>query len=182
MADPQPHSSAWLRTRSEAGPDLKLFRVRFDWLVNPRNGHEQKMTLLEGGHAVQIIARTAEEKIVLVEQYRVGIGQYTFELPGGLIDPGESPLTAAKRELAEETGYTAAAWRSLGRHAANPVFMTGWIHHFAAEKLKLTQAQSLDPAEQIKLHFLPLAEVKEWLRLGRFVHPHTVCALHAYLY
>jgi 8-oxo-dGTP pyrophosphatase MutT (NUDIX family) len=175
--DTQPH---WHRTRSEPGPDLKLFQVRFDWLVNPRNGHEGKMTLLEGGNSVQVVAVTPAGDILLVQQYRFGVREYLYELPGGLIDAGEDPLTAARRELLEETGYHASSWTTLGRNPSNPAFMEGIVHHFSASNISLAGAAQLDAGEDIKLVAMPREEVKERLLTGGFQHPHTVCALLAF--
>lgn len=170
----------WHRTRSEAGPDLKLFKVRFDWLINPRNGHEEKMILLEGGSSVQVVATTPEGHILLVQQYRFGVRQYLYELPGGLIDAGEDPLTAARRELLEETGYQASSWASLGSHASNPAFMEGIVHHFSAHEITLAGAPQMDDGEDILLVAMSREEVKQRLLTGGFQHPHTVCALVAF--
>ncbi len=170
----------WRLTRSESGPDLKLFHVRFDWLINPRNGHEEKMILLEGGSSVQVVAETTEGNILLVQQYRFGVREYLYELPGGLIDAGEDPLTAARRELLEETGYQASSWASLGSNPSNPAFMEGIVHHFSASNVTLAGATQMDDSEDIALVSLPREEVKQRLLTGGFQHPHTVCALLAF--
>ena len=151
-------------------------------MQNPRNGHTEKMIVLEGASSVQIVALTPNEEILLVRQYRFGIGDYTLELPGGLVDPGEEPATAAARELAEETGWEAATYRPIGQHASNPVFMDNYLYHFAAEGLSPTAQQSLDPGEDVEVLSLPVAEVQKRLLLaGEFVHPHTVCGLVAWM-
>ncbi|MEL6970276.1 MAG: NUDIX hydrolase [Bacteroidota bacterium] len=170
----------WQRSRSEYGPDLKLFRARFDWMINPRNGHEEKMILLEGGDAVQIVAETEDEHILLIKQYRFGLQEYIYELPGGLIDAGETPAEAAPRELVEETGYAAQEWQLLGSNPANPVFMEAHIYHFAAKGLTQTGAVALDAGEDIHWELRPRAEVQSMLLNGAFRHPHTVCGLLAY--
>lgn len=180
MDNNNPTYPQWQRTRSEQGPDLKLFRVRFDWMINPRNGHEEKMILLEGGHSAQVVAETAKGEILLVKQYRFGVGAYLYELPGGLIDAGESPLTAACRELLEETGYQATSWTSLGSNPSNPAFMEGFVHHFAARNLTFAGTAQLDDGEDITLVTMPREEVKQRLLTGSFQHPHTVCALLAF--
>ena len=170
----------WQRIRSESGPDLKLFKVRFDWLVNPRNGQEGKMILLEGVSSVQVVAETTEGNILLVQQYRFGVREYLYELPGGLIDAGEDPLTAARRELLEETGYQATSWTPLGRNPSNPAFMEGIVHHVAAKNITLAGAAQMDDGEDIVLIAMPREEVKQRLLAGGFQHPHTVCALLAF--
>ncbi len=174
-------TSSWHRQRSEYGPDLKLFRPRFDWMQNPRNGHIEKMIVLEGISSVQIIATTPANEILLVRQYRFGIGDYTLELPGGLIDEGEDPVTAAARELAEETGWQADSLQPIGQHAANPVFMDNHLYHFAAEGLRPTAQQSLDPGEDVEVCTLSIEKVKARLLAGQFIHPHTVCGLLAWM-
>ena len=160
-------TQGWRRSRSEYGPDLKLFRARFDWMINPRNGHEEKMILLEGGDSVQIVAENAKEEILLIRQYRFGLQDYIYELPGGLIDKGEEPEEAARRELREETDFAAAEWRGIGSNPSNPVFME-------------VGGLALDAGEDIRWELMPRTKVKQMLLGGRFLHPHTVCGLLAY--
>ena len=174
------YPATWRRSRTESGPDLKVFRARFDWMINPRNGHEEKMILLEGGDSVQIVAETKDQQILLIKQYRFGLKEYIYELPGGLIDEGETPATAAPRELREETGFEAAEWHLLGNNPSNPVFMEAHIFHFAASGLTQTGAVAFDNGEDIQWELRPRAEVKEMLLTGAFRHPHTVCGLLAY--
>ena len=170
----------WRRSRSEYGPDLKLFRARFDWMINPRNGHEEKMILLEGGDSVQIVAENKLGEILLIRQYRFGLGEYIYELPGGLIDAGEDPAVAARRELREETGFVANHWRPLGNNPSNPVFMEAHLYHFAASGLRQEGQVQLDAGEDISWELRPRAEVREMLLQGAFRHPHTVCGLLAF--
>ncbi len=172
--------STWQRSRSEQGPDLKLFRARFDWMINPRNGHEEKMILLEGGDSVQIIAENDKAEILLIRQYRFGLSDYIYELPGGIIDAGEKPEEAAPRELIEETGFAAKEWRLLGDNPSNPVFMEAHIYHFAASGLNEVGGVKLDDGEDIHWELRPRDEVKQMLLTGQFRHPHTVCGLLAY--
>lgn len=165
---------------STAGPHLRLFDTRYDQLLNPRTGLEQTAVVLEGNDAAQIVALTPDDKILLVRQYRFGIGEYTLELPGGMIDAGETPEAAALRELREETGYQADTWQYLGKHPSNPVFMSAYVHHFAARHLHWAGAPLQDPGEDIALEALDRQEVRHRLLTGQFQHPHTVCALLAF--
>ena len=169
----------WKRIRSQAKENLRLFDVRFDYLISPRTDKEVEVVVLAGGDAVNVAAVTAENKVVFAEQYRFGINKYTTEIPGGLIDPGETPLTAAVRELREETGYTAETWIYLGKIPQNPVFQDAYIHHYLAMNASLTDATTFDEAEDIALLLLSLDEVKKGLRNFTFQHPHSVSALYA---
>jgi len=173
----QEHQHGWKRLRSDAGPDLKLFRARFDHMQNPRNGCTERMIILEADDSVNVIALTPSEEILFVKQYRFGIGFETFELPGGIVDPEEDFLEAARRELREETGHTGSGWASLGRIPSNPVFMESWIHHWLVRDVAPTHAQELDEGETVEVVTFPLPEVWQKLKEGFFQHPHTVSAL-----
>lgn len=117
--------------------------------------------ILSGGNAVNVIALTSANEIVLVRQYRFGTSSYTLELPGGLVDPDESPIKAAVRELEEETGFTTSEKLiSLGKIGQNPVFMESYVHHFLALDVRLTNQQMLDVGECIEVILMPLEELK----------------------
>lgn len=170
-------SNNWELKGSEPLADLKLFRARFDYMQNPRNGFTQKMIVLESPDAANIVALTKDQHLLFVNQYRFGISEAILELPGGLVDAGESHEVAAARELKEETGYTGEKWQYLGKIPSNPVFMTNWIHHWLAEEVECTSALHLDDGEALEVVKMPLAEVRSRLLAGHFMHPHTVNAL-----
>ena len=175
------NSQIWFIEKSEPGPDLKLFEARFDFIKNPRNGITEKKVILRGGNAVNVIALTSANEIVLVKQYRFGTASYTLELPGGLVDPDESLVKAAERELEEETGYTCGEKLiPLGKIGQNPVFMDSYVHHFLALDVKLTKQQRLDAGESIEVILMPLEELKLRWQKGEIEHPHSVNALLRY--
>lgn len=167
----------WELLRSEPVDDLKLFRARFDFMKNPRNGLTQRMVVLESPDAANIVAITTAAQILFVKQYRVGIHAETLELPGGIVDPGEDHAIGAQRELREETGYTGGTWSYLGKIASNPVFMNNYTHHYLAENVKLTTDLTLDEGEAVEVVTMSVAEVFQRWRTGWFEHPHTVNAL-----
>ncbi len=175
MEDSNP--KPWRLISQETGPDLKLFRVRYDYLTNPRNGQTGRMTILEAEDSANVVALTADRQILFVRQYRFGIAAYTLELPGGFVDPGEEHGEAARRELREEAGYTAQNWRYLGSIPSNPVFMDSYIHHWLAEGAVNNAAQQLDDGEEVELVHLSTAKARQMLYAGGFQHPHTVNAL-----
>ncbi len=167
----------WELVRSEALADLKLFSARFDFMKNPRNGATEKMIVLDTPDAANIVALTKEQEMLFVRQYRFGISADTLELPGGIVDAGETHREAAPRELREETGYSGGAWQYLGSIPSNPVFMTNSIHHYLAENVQLTHQLQLDTGEDLRVEKMPVTDVWHHFREGAFQHPHTVNAL-----
>lgn len=170
----------WTCVKSESGPNLKLFKARFDHMLNPRNDQTERMIILESPDSVNVVPITQEGKIIFVRQYRFGIEEYTLELPGGIVDPGEDHGIAAQRELQEETGYSSKQWSYLGKVASNPVFMDSYIHHWVAKDAALTHEVTLDAGEDVEWMALSIDEVKKKLMKGDFQHPHTVNALLRY--
>lgn len=170
----------WTCIKSEPGPDLKLFKARFDHMLNPRNKLTERMIILESPDSVNVVPITKDGKIIFVRQYRFGIEAYTLELPGGIVDPGEDHGVAARRELQEETGYSSTEWSYLGKVGANPVFMNSYVHHWIAKDVALTHEVTLDAGEDVEWVALPIEEVKTKLLTGAFQHPHAVNALLRY--
>lgn len=170
-------SQHWVRLRSESGPHIKLFQVRYDWMRNPRNGAEERMVILEGRDSANVVALTPDNQVLLIRQYRFGIGADTLELPGGLMEAGEELHVGVARELLEETGHTGEVWEYLGKVPSNPVFMDSFIHHWVARHVQYSKAPALDDGEAVELVFLPLEKVLDMLLAGAFEHPHTVTAL-----
>ncbi len=167
----------WRIVRSEPGPDLRIFQSRYDWIENPRNKEVLQAVVLEARDWVNVVALTPEEKIVAVSQFRFGIRRQSLEIPAGLVDPGETPLVAVKRELAEETGYTAGEWKSLGWSYANPAFLNNRAHHYLAVDAVCTQSPQLEDGEDLVSTELTLEEAKRAILAGTMRNAMTLLAL-----
>ena len=128
-----------------------------------------------------VLALTAELEAVVVRQYRYGIDGFTLELPAGTIDGDEDALVCARRELEEETGFTAPRFEHVLSVPAEPVRSTSIMHVYVALEAKRTHDTNLDAFEVLSSQTMPLEELREVLRTGGFGAAHSVAAAHAAL-
>lgn len=167
----------WPLLESKAGPHLMVSRVRFDTMRNPRNGEELVRTVLEVPEWVNVIALTPGGRLVVVRQFRFGPAEVTCEVPGGLVDPGEDHETAGRRELREESGYSAPRWSYLGSVQPNPAFHDNRCHHWLAEGAERTHELDQDIGEDIVVDTLSPDEVRGAIRSGEMRHALVISAL-----
>lgn len=171
----------WPREDLPGVEDYHIFRLRRHRATSPRSGVTGTYVGIESPDWANVIPITEAGEVVLIRQYRQGIDQVILELPGGIIDPGESAATASARELAEETGYVATAWQELGSVQANPAFMNNSCHNFLATGCRLHSPTSLDAGEDIEVVLFPLPEVGRMLRDGTIRHAMVIAAFFGYL-
>lgn len=136
-----------------------------------------------------VVAVTPDRKVVMVEQYRHGIGQVTLEIPGGIVDEGQTPAQTCARELLEETGYaargaadeTGAGVEMIGKVSANPAIMNNWCHTGLIRDAVPVHAGAGDHLEEIGVRLVPVEEIPALIRRGIIHHALIVAALHFYL-
>ena len=177
MPDHFPSPPLWPRLNSESGPHIPLFGVRLDLLTNPRTGELLQRLVLETPDWVNTVAITPENRVVLVRQFRFGIGKITTEIPGGIVDPGETSGEAARRELLEETGYTSEDWAYLGAVEANPATQNNLCHHWVARGVVKVNEPELGEGEDIVVLDMSVDEIKLEIREERLLHFLALSAL-----
>ena len=167
----------WPKLGTRHGESMVLFRPRWDTLRNPRTDEVMQRLVLETPDWVNVVALTAERKLVCVQQFRFGTGAITLEIPGGALDPREPHESAARRELREETGYTADRWSYLGYVEPNPAFQDNRCHHWLATGARRTHELELDSGEDITVLEVPLEEVRARIASGEIRHSLVLTAL-----
>jgi 8-oxo-dGTP pyrophosphatase MutT (NUDIX family) len=167
----------WKTISSKQGPDLILFKTRFDRVKNPRNSHILDAVILEAPDWVNVVALTPQNKIIVVRQHRFGINKETVEIPAGLVDKNETSHQAAIRELREETGYTTKEWKYLGYVEPNPAFMDNLCFTWLAHNVVKTNEQKFDKGENIVVSALSEIELRKEIKEERMRNSLALIAL-----
>jgi 8-oxo-dGTP pyrophosphatase MutT (NUDIX family) len=149
--------------------------LRQDHLRLPSGREIREYWISEFPPWVNVVAVTPTDQVVLIRQYRPGIGVVHFEIPAGVVDASDaSPQVAARRELLEETGYGGGQWSSLMTLSANPALQNNLTYSFLAEGVSPVAAPTHDATEDLRVHVVPLADVLRLIDTGEVAQ-----ALHA---
>lgn len=127
---------------------------------------------------MNVVALTADEQVVLIKQYRHGIDAVTLEIPGGIIEVGETPLDAGVRELREETGFAGDDAALLGQVHPNPAYQTNICYTALVRNARLAGEQHQDGGEDIVVRLVPLSDVPKLISEGHITHALVVAAFH----
>lgn len=167
----------WLPISSEKIADCQIFQVRRE---RKRHEHrEHDFFVLTGPSWVNIIPVTPDGDVVLIEQFRHGTEKITLEIPGGMIDEGESALACGRREMNEETGYDTGKIFPLGVVEPNPAFLRNTCSMFLALDVHRTKETSFDEHEDIRVRLVPLSEIPSLIKGGAIKHSLVIAAFHA---
>ncbi len=168
----------WKRNSSKQLADCRVFKVREDFSERQSDNLQCTFFVIESPDWVNIIALTKSKEVVLIEQFRHGIEETILEMPGGMIDDGEEPESAARRELLEETGFSSEEFKLLGKTRPNPAIQNNWIYHFVALNCEKTHTVKFDEHESIITKLVSLPEVKASILDGKITHSLVVAAFY----
>ena len=157
-----------------------LYRGRIFELVSENitleNGVTTNMEFVHHPGAAGIVPILDGNQVVLIKQYRHSLREYIWEIPAGTLDPDESALTCAKRELVEETGYSAATWIELPDITTVPGYSDERISLFLALNLK-TARQNLDQDEILNVHTIDIDDALNMIQRAEIRDSKTITAL-----
>ncbi|MBI4904508.1 MAG: NUDIX hydrolase [Acidobacteria bacterium] len=153
----------------------RLFTVSENRLIDPA-GHKIDRILVEHQGSTVALPTDGNGNVLLVRQYRFPARAYMWELPAGKIDPGESALQAAKRELIEETGYRAKRWKKLTTFYPSPGFHGEWMSIFLAENLVAGEREVIED-EHLEIKWFSVAWVEQQIRRGKIFDAKTIIGM-----
>ena len=157
--------------------ETPYFAVRSDRLRLPDGAVKDPYYVIERPDAAIVFPLTEEGEVVLVRQYRPAIGMMELGLPAGLVEEGEEPEKAARRELSEETGYAGDDWELLGSLASSPSLKDNWAHLFLARDVEPSAPPQPDEYERVEIVLLSVGELLPKVADGEIVSSSGVAAL-----
>ena len=160
----------WPFVSTELAERYRIFDVLRERYISPRTSAPFEAVVIESADWVNVIALTPADEVVMVRQFRFGTGDVTLEIPGGIVDPGESPIAAAARELREETDYAAERLTPLGSIAPNPAFQRNRLHSFLAEGCLEVGELQPDAGEDLEVVLQPRVQIPRLLASGAINH------------
>ncbi len=156
---------------------MRVLDVKSERFRHPVRGTERDFVVIHAPDWVNVVAVTADRKLVLVRQFRFGINALSLEIPGGVIEAGEDPVVAGMRELSEETGYGGGRVRLLGSVNPNPAIQDNRCHFVLVEDAVPRHPLKWDDDEEIQVTTVPISEALALARSGGITHSLSVAAL-----
>jgi 8-oxo-dGTP pyrophosphatase MutT (NUDIX family) len=169
--------AAWATLKQTMVADCRVFRVQRRHLRRVSDKQEGDFYIIEAPDWVICLPLTPKQELILVRQWRFGVEKLSWEPPGGVMDEGEDAVTAAQRELIEETGHAGAPARLLGEAAPNPAIQNNRVHFVLVENCVPKAKLDWDPHEELEMGIFSLAKVEQMIRRGEIFHSLALNAL-----
>ena len=159
--------------------DARALKLRVD-TVQMASGRETTREIIEHGDAVAMVAVDSNDNVLMVKQFRRAVEKELLEIPAGVIDPGEDPVTAVRRELREETGYLPKKVEKIGGFYPTPGYCTEYLHLYLATDLVLSPFPA-DDTENIRLVRVPVSQVSSLITSGSICDAKSIIGLLIFL-
>ena len=156
-----------------------LFRVTEEEAKEPKGGFHIKRSVVHHAGSAVMMAVDDRKRILLVRQFRLPAQRYLWELPAGRLDAGEKPLQAAKRELGEETGYTARKWTRLASFFVSPGYVAERMTIFLARDVIPGEAHPMDD-ERIECQWFKSKEIAAMIEDGKIEDAKTIIGYYTW--
>ena len=170
----------WSTLSREKVNDCRIFTVDKVRRRAPDGEKEGEFFVIGSKDWVNVIALTEDNQVILIRQYRHGSDEMTLEIPGGILDEGELPEDAARRELREETGFDCAEATVIGRVRPNPALFDNWAYTVLARCSAPRGETELDEHEEIEVELVAAGDVDRLLSSGQITHALVVDAFMWY--
>ncbi len=171
----------WRKISSKPLGDFRVFALRSDKKVSPRTNKEHDFFVIDSVNWVNVVAVTPDNQLVMVEQYRHGSDTVELEIPGGMIDEGETnPLGAGLRELQEETGYEGENAQIIGEVFPNPAIQSNTCFVVLVQNCVCKHPTEFDHAEDLITKLVPIAEIPKLVVEGKIKHSLVIVALYQF--
>jgi ADP-ribose pyrophosphatase len=181
LISPRDKAEMWKKVSSREIADCRVFKIREDLCERESDGKTGTFYVLENPDWVNVIAlNKTYGDVILIKQFRHGSEEIIWEIPGGMIDKNESPETAARRELLEETGFTSDEFVLLGKSHPNPAIQNNTIYHYLALNCEKTHITEFDEHEDIGTLLYPLDEIPELFEKGKITHSLVIAAFYLF--
>lgn len=176
MTRPRDDEPIWEVTESRTLIDSPWLGVEAQTCKLPSGKIISPFYVVRQPNWVLILAQNITGEWILGRQYRHGMQRWFLEFPAGIIDAGEDPLVAAKRELLEESGFGGGSWEALQTYSVNPDRQNAQFHIILARGVSLQGATDFDDFEDIRQHRFATAEIDALIQNGGIEHPHHILA------
>jgi ADP-ribose pyrophosphatase len=154
----------------------KLIAVDVDQVIEPEASKPARREVVRHAGAAAVVPCLPGAKILLIRQYRYAPDSYLWEIPAGILEPGEKPENCAARELTEETGYTAEKIEFLARIHSSPGFSDEVVHLFRADNIRPGTARP-DPEEHLEVRAFDILEAIDLISAGLITDSKTVSGI-----